>query len=111
MDPYGDDEWHQESELGSPPTGFAHGGASDAALMGQGEQRSTHAPAAPAYRRAGQVRIGLEVPPAPHGEDGTTVHGDAGGEWTLEENGDVDDIVFFVSSGLMRRRAEHSEDG
>ena len=30
-------------------------------------------------------------------EDGTIVHGDASGEWTLDENGDFEDIVFFAS--------------
>ena len=39
--------------------------------------------------------------------DGATVHGDAGGEWTLDENGEVDDIVFFASprwlAGSSRR--------
>jgi hypothetical protein len=30
-------------------------------------------------------------------EDGATVHGDASGEWTLDEDGDIEDIVFFVS--------------
>ena len=29
-----------------------------------------------------------------------TVHGDASGEWTLDENGDSEDIVFFASSAL-----------
>ena len=37
-------------------------------------------------------------------EHGRVVHGDASGEWTLDENGDMDDIVFFVSPGAMRRR-------
>ena len=47
--------------------------------------------------------IFFELPPSPQGayqyerEDGTTAHGDASGEWTLDANGDVDDIVFFVS--------------
>ena len=34
--------------------------------------------------------------------DGTTVHGDASGEWTLDEDGEADDIVFFVSPGWVR---------
>ena len=34
--------------------------------------------------------------------DGTTVRGDASGEWTLDEDGEVDDIVFFVSPGWVR---------
>ena len=59
----------------------------------------------------------FEVPPSPHGayrykrEDGKTVHGDASGEWTLDADGEIEDIVFFVSPGWMRRHAEHSEDG
>ena len=42
-----------------------------------------------------RFEIVFEVPPSPHGayqyqsENGTTVNGDAGGEWTLDENGDV----------------------
>ena len=34
-------------------------------------------------------------------ENGTTVHGDVSGEWTLDENGDVEDIVFFASPRWM----------
>lgn len=47
--------------------------------------------------------IVFELPPSPQGSyrhervDGTTVHGDASGEWTLDEDGEVDDIVFFAS--------------
>ena len=61
--------------------------------------------------------IVFELPPSPQGayeygrEDGTTVHGDASGEWTLDADAEIDDIVFFVSPGWMRRHAEHSEDG
>ena len=50
-----------------------------------------------------------EVPQSKHGsyqrqdEHGRVVHGDASGEWTLDESGDLDDIVFFVSPGAMRR--------
>ena len=35
--------------------------------------------------------------------DGANVHGDASGEWMLDEDGEVEDIVFFVSPGWMRR--------
>lgn len=35
-------------------------------------------------------------------EDGTTVHGDASGEWTLDEDDEVDDVLFFVSPGWVR---------
>ncbi|HEX2461434.1 MAG TPA: hypothetical protein VHJ58_14925 [Vicinamibacterales bacterium] len=40
--------------------------------------------------------------------DGTTVHGDASGEWTLDANGDFEDIVFFASPRSMGygRKAE-----
>ena len=36
------------------------------------------------------------------------MHGDASGEWTLDENGDVEDIVFFASPRSMGygRKAE-----
>jgi hypothetical protein len=67
----------------------------------------------------GQQRFEIlfESRPSPQGtyryerEDGTTVHGDAGGEWTLDDDGEVDDIVFFVSTGWMRRHAERTADG
>ena len=55
-----------------------------------------------------RFEIVFELPPSPEGayryerEDGTTVHGDASGEWTLDEDGEVDDIVFFVSPGWVR---------
>jgi hypothetical protein len=55
--------------------------------------------------------IMFEAPPSEKGtyqredEHGRVVHGDALGEWTLDENGDVDDIVFFISPGAMRRWA------
>jgi len=29
------------------------------------------------------------------------VHGDAGGEWTLDPRGEVEDIVFFASPRSM----------
>ena len=54
-----------------------------------------------------RVEIVYEPPPSAQGtyvyerEDGTTVHGDASGEWTLDENGDVEDIVFFASPRSM----------
>ncbi len=53
-------------------------------------------------------RIVFELPPSPQGTyrfqrvDGTTVRGDASGEWTLDECGEPDDIVFFVSPGWVR---------
>ena len=34
-------------------------------------------------------------------EDGTIVHGDASGEWRLDENGDLEDLVFFASPRSM----------
>jgi hypothetical protein len=39
-------------------------------------------------------------------EHGRVVHGDASGEWTLDENGDFEDIAFFLSPGAMRRWTE-----
>ena len=52
-----------------------------------------------------RFEIVYELPPSAHGtyqrEDGTTVHGDASGEWTLDENGDLEDIVFFPSPRWM----------
>jgi hypothetical protein len=63
-----------------------------------------------------RFEIVFEVPQSPHGgyryegEDGKTVHGDASGEWTLDADGGIDDIVFFVSPGCVRRHAELSED-
>jgi hypothetical protein len=60
--------------------------------------------------------IVFELPPSPEGhyqykrEDGTTVHRDASGEWTLGEDGEVDDVVFIVSPGWMRRDAERTQD-
>jgi hypothetical protein len=53
--------------------------------------------------------IVYELPPSPKGtyqyqrEDGTTVHGDASGEWMLDENGEVAGIVFFTSPRWQRR--------
>jgi hypothetical protein len=64
-----------------------------------------------------RFEIVFELPPSPERsyryerEDGTNVHGDASGEWTRAEGGEVDDIVFFVSPGWMRRHAERTRDG
>ena len=55
-----------------------------------------------------EVEIFFELSPSPQGtsrvraEDGTVVHGDASGEWTLDEHGEVEDIVFFISPGYVR---------
>jgi hypothetical protein len=55
--------------------------------------------------------IVFEVPPSPEGtyrherEDGTVVHGDASGAWTLDDDGEVEDIIFFMSPlHLMKLR-------
>jgi hypothetical protein len=40
-------------------------------------------------------------------EDGTRVHGDASGEWTLDENGEVEDIVFLASPRWLRRQRQN----
>ncbi len=53
--------------------------------------------------RVERFEIVYELPPSQRGtyeyerEDGTTVQGDASGEWMLDENGDLEDIVFFAS--------------
>lgn len=50
-----------------------------------------------------RIDIVDELPPSAQGtypyerEDGTIVRTDASGEWTLDENGDLEDIVFFAS--------------
>jgi hypothetical protein len=50
-----------------------------------------------------RFEIVFELPASPQGahryerEDGTTVHGDASGEWTLDDDGEIDDVVSFVS--------------
>jgi hypothetical protein len=57
--------------------------------------------------RVETVEIVCELPPSAQGTyeydrtDGTTVHGDASGEWTLDENGHLEDIVFFASLRWM----------
>ena len=61
----------------------------------------------PEGERVETFEIIYELPPSPQGtyqyerEDGTTVHGDASGERTLDKNGDVEDIVFFASPRWM----------
>jgi hypothetical protein len=61
----------------------------------------------PDGERAEKIEIIFELPPSPQGtykyerDDGTVVHGDAGGEWTLGEDGELEDIVFFVSPRWM----------
>ena len=55
------------------------------------------------------IDIVFELPPSPQGtyqrtrDDGAVVHGDASGEWTLDEEGEVDDIVFFASPAWLRK--------
>ena len=55
-----------------------------------------------------RFEIVVELPPTPQGTyqhqraDGATVHGDASGEWTLDDDGEVNDIVFFASPGWLR---------
>jgi hypothetical protein len=57
------------------------------------------------------IDIIVELPPSPRGayqrerDDGTIVHGDASGEWTLNEDGEVD-IAFFASPRWLRRPRE-----
>jgi hypothetical protein len=63
-----------------------------------------------------KVEIIAEVPPSKAGayqrtdEHGRDSRGDASGEWTLDENGEVDDIVFFLSPGAARRWSEGPAD-
>jgi hypothetical protein len=53
--------------------------------------------------RIEQFEVVYQLPPSAQGayryerEDGAVVHGDASGEWMLDESGEVEDIVFFVS--------------
>ena len=68
----------------------------------------------PEGERVERVEIVYALRPSAQGtysyerEDDTTVHGDASGEWTLDENGDLEDTVFFASPRLMGygRKAE-----
>lgn len=61
-----------------------------------------------------RIDIVYELPPSAQGtyqyepEDDTIVRTDASGEWTLDENGDLEDIVFFASPRWMGygRKAE-----
>jgi hypothetical protein len=61
---------------------------------------------------AEKIEIVFELPPSPQGtsqykrEDGTVVHGDASGEWTLDDDGEVEDIVFFISPSWGRSRTD-----
>ena len=61
----------------------------------------------PEGERVERFDIVVELPPSAKGtyeyerEDGTIVHDDASGEWTLNDNGDLEDIVFFASPGSM----------
>ena len=54
-----------------------------------------------------QIDIVYELPPSAQGTyryerpDGTTVHGDPSGEWTIDEIGELEDIVFFASPRSM----------
>ena len=99
---------HQEREHEARrQPGFAHGGASDAVPLGQGEQEEKSMSKEQPRADRGQIDIVYEVPPSAEGtyryerEDGTTVHGDTSGEWTLDENGDAD-LVFFMSPRWQR---------
>jgi hypothetical protein len=56
------------------------------------------------------IEIIFELPPSTQGtyqyerEDGATAHGDASGKWTLDKNGEVEDIVLFMSPGWHRKK-------
>jgi hypothetical protein len=78
---------------------------SDAALLGQDENRRL-----PVSEHETIEIITAEGPPSKIGsyqrqdKHGRVVRGDASGEWTLDENGEVDDSVFFfLSPSAMRR--------
>ena len=66
----------------------------------------------PEGERPEVINIVFGLPPSPRGayrcerDDGTIVHGDASGEWILNEEGGVDDIVFFASPLWLRRSRE-----
>jgi hypothetical protein len=55
------------------------------------------------------IDIVFELPPSPRGtcqrkrDDDAVVHGDASGEWTLNGDGEIDDIVFFASPLWLRK--------
>jgi hypothetical protein len=56
------------------------------------------------------IEIIFARPPSSQGtyqygrEDGALVHGDASGEWRRDENGAVEDPVFFMSPGWHRTK-------
>jgi hypothetical protein len=58
------------------------------------------------------IDVIFEVPPSLGGayqrerEDGTIVHGDASGEWALDGEREIDDIVYFASPLWLRRGRE-----
>jgi hypothetical protein len=90
--------------------GFAHGGPSDVALDGARRTRSINEQSGPSRKRnARGDRIRLRATTVARGayererDDGTIVHGDASGEWTLDEEGEVAGIVFFTSPLRVRR--------
>jgi hypothetical protein len=65
--------------------------------------------------RIERIVVVYELPPSPQGtyqyerEGGTVVHGDASGEWALDDAGEVEDIVFFASPrsmGYGRKKTE-----
>jgi hypothetical protein len=74
------------------------------------DQMSSQEP--PEGERPEVIDIVFGLPRSPRGayrrerDDGTIVHGDASGEWTMNEKGKVDDIVFFASPLWLRGRHE-----
>jgi len=62
--------------------------------------------------RPQKIDIFYELPPSPQGayqyerDDGSVVHGDASGKWTLDEGGEIEDFVFLASPRLHRRGAK-----
>jgi len=80
---------HQESELGSPPTGFAHGGANDAALKGQGETKERHM--SDHHKPDGErdeFEIVVELPPSRRGHVPVRAGGRQDRPWRCERRVD-----------------------
>jgi hypothetical protein len=65
--------------------------------------------------RVQRAEIIFALPPSPQGthsyerQDGTVVHGDVSGEWTLDETGEIEDIVFFASPRWLRANTVRNE--
>jgi hypothetical protein len=78
----------------------------DAAPLGQDENRRLSVSEQEKIEIVGQVAPSKEGNYQRTDEHGRDIRGDASGEWALDENGDVEDIVFFLSPGAARRWSE-----